>query len=188
MSRVYVDLGAHVGKTTEAWLLGHPDDRVYAWEPNPACLANPRWLQLMAHFADRLELIAAAAWIEDTVLPLFRSSTNPGNQSATLLLGKRTGDVSYGPGCAVEVEARDFSSWLRGIVRPGDLLTIKMDIEGSEYQVLTRLIEEGTIHLVDRLLIEWHVGKFTDQALKVRHAAVLRGLARAGTLVEAAEH
>jgi len=54
------------------------------------------------------------------------------------------------------VESIDFSFWLSWIVRPGDKVRLKMDIEGAEYEVLPKMLEDGTIQLVDELIIEWH--------------------------------
>lgn len=36
-------------------------------------------------------------------------------------------------------------------------LVLKMDIEGSEYEILRRLVSDGTVcAVVDYLLMEWH--------------------------------
>jgi hypothetical protein len=31
-----------------------------------------------------------------------------------------------------------------------------MDIEGSEYKILPKMIDDGTISYIDALVIEWH--------------------------------
>lgn len=47
----------------------------------------------------------------------------------------------------------DFSAWL---ANRNERVTVKMDIEGAEYDLLERMIADGTDRLVDELLIEWH--------------------------------
>lgn len=43
-----------------------------------------------------------------------------------------------------------------------DYIVLKMDIEGSEYKVLSDCISTGAIEYVDQILIEWHLKGRTD--------------------------
>jgi FkbM family methyltransferase len=45
-----------------------------------------------------------------------------------------------------------------------DRIVIKMDIEGSEYDALEKMIEEGTIEWVDHIFIEFHSRFFTNKS------------------------
>jgi hypothetical protein len=63
-------------------------------------------------------------------------------------------------GSPVPVPAIDFSAWLRRTVGPDDHVVVKMDIEGAEYPVLTKLLNDGTINLISVLYIEWHHDRF----------------------------
>lgn len=183
---LYVDLGAHNGKTVENWAVGHPEtDRIYAFEPNPACLMHARWAHIRAHIP-RVRIYQEAAWIRECALPLYRCSTKLANQSATLLEGKTTGEISYG--APVMVPAIDFAAWLQEHAAPEDHVTVKMDIEGAEYAVLQHCFETGAIDLVDELLVEFHAGKFTDPSLAAAHTRILAGLARRDLLMEVAAH
>lgn len=182
---IYIDLGAHTGKTTEAWIVTHPEDWVCAFEPNPACLRNPRWAELRKHYRQLL-IYGVAAWVEDTELPLYRNSMKLNGQSSTLMEGKTTGDVSYQ--APIMVRAIDFSRWLRYEAPSFCSVTIKMDIEGAEYAVLQHMIEQGTIGLVDRLLIEFHADKFDDDRLQQRDWAVREVLQLMGIDLEVAAH
>jgi FkbM family methyltransferase len=181
---IYIDCGAHVGKTVEAWALAHPEDTIYAFEPNPACLTNPRWNALLKHF--RVKLIRAAVWTAEGTMRFYRNSERLDGQSSTLMAGKRTGDVSYET--AIEVPTVDFSRWLRRTVPAGEQATVKMDIEGAEYAVLMQMIREKTIRLVRTLRIEWHYGKFVSLQMKRQHGLVIMALRKIGTALEVATH
>ena len=37
-----------------------------------------------------------------------------------------------------------------------DYIVIKMDIEGAEYKVLPKMIEDGSIEYINSAYIEWH--------------------------------
>jgi FkbM family methyltransferase len=55
-----------------------------------------------------------------------------------------------------KVEAINFSKWILKNFTEDDLIILKMDIEGSEYKVLPKMIEDGSIKYINTLIIEWH--------------------------------
>ena len=54
------------------------------------------------------------------------------------------------------VEGIDFSSWIINNFTPDDFIIVKMDIEGSEYKVLPKMIEDGSMKYVNEIIVEWH--------------------------------
>jgi len=56
----------------------------------------------------------------------------------------------------VEVESIDLSKWITENFSKNDIIVLKMDIEGAEYAVLPKLIEDGTASYINRAFIEWH--------------------------------
>jgi FkbM family methyltransferase len=56
----------------------------------------------------------------------------------------------------VLVECIDFSKWIKDNFSKEDYIFLKMDIEGSEYKILPKMINDGTISYIDALVIEWH--------------------------------
>ena len=56
----------------------------------------------------------------------------------------------------VKVESIDISQWILDTFSKDDRIVMKMDIEGSEYEVLPKMIEDGSINYVNQLYIEWH--------------------------------
>tara|TARA_B100001113_G_scaffold67631_1_gene52159 strand:- start:664 stop:1362 length:699 start_codon:yes stop_codon:yes gene_type:complete len=55
-----------------------------------------------------------------------------------------------------KVEAIDFSKWVLDNFKKEDFIILKMDIEGSEYKVLPKMISDGSIGYINTLIIEWH--------------------------------
>lgn len=55
-----------------------------------------------------------------------------------------------------EVKCIDFSEFLLTTFSKTDNVYVKLDIEGSEYSVLNKLINTGAIDLVKEVTIEWH--------------------------------
>ena len=56
----------------------------------------------------------------------------------------------------LEVKCIDFSKYLKKTVNENDYVICKMDIEGAEYDVLGKLIDDNSIDLIDKIYIEWH--------------------------------
>lgn len=57
---------------------------------------------------------------------------------------------------SIDVKCIDFSGYLKNNVSIDDYVVCKMDIEGAEYDVLGKLIDDDTIDLIDEIYIEWH--------------------------------
>ncbi len=56
----------------------------------------------------------------------------------------------------VSVECIDFSKWIIDNFSEDDFIFLKMDIEGSEYKILPKMIEDNSIKYINKLAIEWH--------------------------------
>jgi hypothetical protein len=56
----------------------------------------------------------------------------------------------------IDVGCVDFSEWICSVTRVHDNVTLKLDIEGSEYEVLWKMIKDGSISRVKKLYIEFH--------------------------------
>lgn len=62
-----------------------------------------------------------------------------------------------------EVKSIDFSSFLKETVNEEDYVLIKMDIEGSEFSVLDKMIKDNTIELIDDIYVEFHERHFDNE-------------------------
>ncbi len=51
----------------------------------------------------------------------------------------------------------DFSAWLGQTAAEGDDVVVTMDLgAGREFQLLSRMVRDGSIALVDKLYVRWH--------------------------------
>jgi len=50
----------------------------------------------------------------------------------------------------------DFGQWLKKNFSKDDFVFVKFDIEGAEYDVLDKMLKDGTIEMIDRLYVEFH--------------------------------
>jgi hypothetical protein len=58
----------------------------------------------------------------------------------------------------ISVESFDFSQWLSGSFTEKDYVILSLDIEGAEFAVLEKMLQEETARLIDRLYVEFHPG------------------------------
>lgn len=111
----------------------------------------------------KISLINKAVWIEDSHVPLtldlqFDQEYDYGG--ATNILRDNYIKPDYIKHelrkNAREVESLDFSKFIKDNFSKEDFIIVKLDIEGAEYEVLDKMINDGTIDYVKYFFIEWH--------------------------------
>ena len=56
----------------------------------------------------------------------------------------------------IKVPCIDFSKWILNNLNKDDCIILKMNIEGAEYPILNKMIEDGSINYIDKLIIAFH--------------------------------
>lgn len=134
MNRIVVDLGCQDyghQDSLAALVTEYKPARIYGFDPSP--LLDETVTQINGCPA---QLRRAAAWLYDGTVPYQQNGT----RSALAVRG-------------VSTPCFDFSAWLRDCEKP---VVVKMDVEGAEYELLDRLIADGTDARIEELVIEWH--------------------------------
>lgn len=62
-----------------------------------------------------------------------------------------------------KVRSIDFSEFIKQVASPEDFVLIKMDIEGSEFEVLDKLIYDNNLIYINDIHIEFHEHFFKDR-------------------------
>ncbi|EXB78513.1 hypothetical protein L484_011136 [Morus notabilis] len=57
------------------------------------------------------------------------------------------------------IQGFDFADWLKKTVSRSDFVVVKMDVEGTEFHLIPRLIKTGAMCLVDELFLECHYNR-----------------------------
>lgn len=165
--KAFIDLGAYKGDTIEQFynwghLLSDPKEfQIFAFEPNSDCWNS---LNLLAKQKGNLSVIGKAAWVKDGDIDFI-----PDGIGATTMKTKKNWDQ----GLAIKVPCLDFSEWMTRFTKD-DFIVLKIDIEGAEFEVLEKMIKDGTISLVDHLWVEFHQNKVTDYTTQYKNELVDR--------------
>ncbi len=105
--------------------------------------------------APDVTLIPKAAWLYDGQIEFFKTTDE----------GKTRNSVYHSPALnneKVTWECFDFSQWIRKNFRKEDYVIVSLDIAGAEADLLERMLEDGTIDLVDRAYVEFSVEMISE--------------------------
>ncbi|KAG2335069.1 hypothetical protein Bca52824_006249 [Brassica carinata] len=89
----------------------------------------------------KVQLLPYAAWGMGRIQPVKKSSSS------------LAGEVNL-------IQGFDFADWLKKSVRERDFVVMKMDVEGTEFDLIPRLIKTGAICLIDELFLECHYNRW----------------------------
>jgi FkbM family methyltransferase len=160
--QMIVDLGANVGFSALYFLKSFPASRVIAFEPHPAHIKRLLANLSLNGATERVELHRAAASNRND-----RLSLSDRGMSSSLVKNGRSPD-------SLEVDVLDIFNVLRN--QRIDIL--KMDIEGSEYDLLS---DARFLALrASTIVMEWH----RNDALPDEHAWLIGRLKEAGYEVQ----
>ncbi len=161
MNKYFIDCGAHCG---ESILMSRQRFGSYittiSFEPIPY-FANE--LQKIYKNDSNTHILNAAVWINDDVKKFYISTEITDGSS---LLGEKINDVKD-ENIYIEIPCVDLSTWIKNTFTEDDYVILKLDIEGAEYEVLNKMIEDGSIKLINELWGEWHENSINDDNIKI---------------------
>jgi FkbM family methyltransferase len=141
-SPTIVDCGANIGVATGFFVAEHPGARLIAIEPDPSCfdllsrnISDNGWTNVTAHNV-------AAGKADGTTL-FFRDPSQPGS-----LLGSTKRRV-------LEEELTIRTVRLSQLI-PESVDLLKLDVEGSEREVIEELLDAGALARVGAIIVEFH--------------------------------
>ncbi|CAD6222335.1 unnamed protein product [Miscanthus lutarioriparius] len=160
---VYVDVGSRsYGSSIGSWFRKqYPKQnhtfQVFAIEADPA---------FHSEYAAKkgVTLLPYAAWVKNETLR-FEISGDPGKEVEAKANGRGMGRIHPATGKKMSGEVRsvpafDFAEWLKQTVTEQDYVVMKMDVEGTEFDLIPRLFDTGAICLVDELFLECHYNRW----------------------------
>ncbi|XP_076959593.1 uncharacterized protein LOC143635720 [Bidens hawaiensis] len=159
---VYIDVGARsYGSSIASWFKKqYPKQNktfhIYAVEAD-------RHFHDQYKFKKGVTLLPYAAWVKNETL-VFEINQTPGDENVEQGRGMgRIQPVKSGGGIVGsvdEIQGFDFAEWLKNTVSEKDFVVMKMDIEGTEFDLIPRLIETGAICLIDEVFLECHYNRW----------------------------
>lgn len=158
---LFIDCGTNLGQGFEFFKRIFKKDYFdYVMvEPNPNCVSFLKYKYNELVKESKLIILPKAASISDSDTLLFglvESDANSYSQGASIETFHNTSDYKVDVEQAITVKTFDFVSFLRDSVKSYDMVFIKMDIEGAEYAILEKIVEEGLSAKINGLIVEFH--------------------------------
>lgn len=111
-------------------------------------------------------LLPYAAWVRNETLS-FEINQDPGDKD--IVKGRGMGRIQpvqssssggISDGHVDEIQGFDFATWLMNTFSKKDFVVLKMDVEGTEFELIPRLFETGAICLIDEIFLECHYNRW----------------------------
>ena len=149
-SDICLDLGANMGEFTEK--LARTGATVHAYEPDPHCFAA-----LQARFADRPNVHLHNAAVARTAgFATLRRAINFDEAPDALSQGSSivVQDPALYQAEGIRVRTVAFADLVTSFGQP--VAIVKMDIEGSEFDILEQILQEGDRFPIQSMFVETH--------------------------------
>lgn len=152
--KYFIDCGAYDGCSV----------RFFRQKCDPNCQyhiysfeANPKYARNFPKFENHT-FYNKAVWIYNGIAD-FYLSYSAFQDGSTLIKDKITGNLDKEK--PMTIECIDLSGWIKKNLNRQDYIILKMNIEGAEYRVLEKMIEDNTIDYINRLFVNWHWHKIS---------------------------
>lgn len=159
MRKIFLDCGTHMGEGLNNFINLYDIDKtweVFSFEPNKYL-----WQQ---HFDNNpypnVKYINKAVFIHNNTI-VFNIAYP--NTDASSIYGSHIGDNLYE---SLEIPCIDLSKFILDNFSKEDFIVIKMDIEGAEYVVLRKMINDGSLQYVNDIYVEFHSHKDENAILE----------------------
>jgi FkbM family methyltransferase len=163
--QIYIDCGSCHGQSIidfKHYFRYAKDYEIYAFECHPFLLPRLERLSKKLNFT----LIKKALWIQDNYIALYPGISNKKRtdtlQSSSVMFSKKRMIDKKHP---INVDAIDFSQWLQNNFDSQDYIILKMNIEGAEYPILSKMLMDDSLRYINRLYIAWHRLKMTENSI-----------------------
>ncbi|MFQ6649057.1 hypothetical protein Gotur_023059 [Gossypium turneri] len=165
---VYIDVGArNYGSSIGSWFMKqYPKQgksfHVYAIE------ADKAFHKQYASKKKAVTLLPYAAWVRNETLS-FEINDGPAQEKVNKTKNKGRGMGRIQPVKSSrgefnsevnEIQGFDFAEWLKNTFTKRDFVVIKMDVEGTEFDLIPKLFETGAICLIDEIFLECHYNRW----------------------------
>jgi FkbM family methyltransferase len=159
--KIFIDIGGHLGESVLQFYQDVDDAlkyQIYSFEPNPEAF---KIMQKNLGRLKNVQMIQKAVGIDNDIVSFYPGLVRYG-EGSTILPGKKTGAVDYAN--PIKVEMIDFIAWwIENIhLNVNDKVIVKINIEGGEYPLISRLLDTKLLANIHALYLSLHSDKFEN--------------------------
>lgn len=177
MKKVFIDCGANVGQGLKQFISMYNIDSswiIETFEPNLNLINTLK--SNISNFPVKAMVHNKAIWDKDGEVEFSIMQEESEGSSVEKLMDSgvcaNPNSISYRKhDTIVKVPCIDMSTILKAY-HEHDYILVKMDIEGSEFRVLRKIIADDTISLIDDLYIEWHTQYMSSENIDTQNKLI----------------
>lgn len=154
MKKYFIDAGCHKGQSIiKAQSLYGKDIQIIGFEAVPYLA-----YALQSYYSNNknIQINWNAVWVEDKPINLNIPKTGASWSNSVYSRWDDTDTLTH------KVPGIDISSWIKNNFSKEDYIVLKLDIEGAEYEVLDKMIKDGTVDYINEFHGEWHESKINN--------------------------
>lgn len=158
MEKIYIDCGGYDGDTVELFIKNYPEAnqfKIFCFEPNPELFEK---IKKNTSNHENIVIYNKAVWIEDGEKNFFLAK----NPQGSSLLSNKIGRCKLNLAQPIKVNTVDLSKWIKINFNKYNYIVLKLDVEGAEYPIIEKMINEDTISYINDLYVEWHTKKLAN--------------------------
>lgn len=152
---------------------------VYSFEP------NLEFTEIYENLIEQysIKYFPCALSTYDGEITFYKNLSNSSANTTNEIKGKKRG-VGSGVSGKVEIEkvkCIDLGNFIKNNFSISDYIHLKLDVECAEYDILNKMLDDGSIDYVNKLSIEWHnnkcgvnpqVDKVLEKAIKAKKIVI----------------
>jgi FkbM family methyltransferase len=170
--KIFIDCGAHNGCSVRMFrkIINNPNEHqslnqlhnltkkdvgefeIFSFEANPAFKELLEAIPGVTVFSKGVSAVDGTATFYETIVGKI------GSAASTFNATKRDWNVDQGHKGhkEIQVETIDLSNWIKTTFDKTDFIMLKLDVEGSEYEILQKMLDDNTLDYINVLAIEYH--------------------------------
>ncbi|KAI3507940.1 hypothetical protein L1887_22937 [Cichorium endivia] len=159
---IYIDVGArNYGSSIGGWF-----KKLYPKQNKPFkifAIESDRRFHQEYKSKKKITLLPYAAWVRNESL-FFEINRQPNSQHEDK--GRGMGRVQSAQtstsflGDLNKIQGFDFANWVKNSFTEKDFVVVKMDIEGTEFDLIQKMVETGAICLIDEMFLKCHYNRW----------------------------
>jgi FkbM family methyltransferase len=154
MKKILLDCGSHKGESVKKFktlLTDFNEYEIYMFEPNNNLFkiieSNPEFYSYTK--------FQKAVSDKEEIVKFYGGTVRTDNCGATILLDKKNYDA-YKDDDYELVQTVDISKFIKDNFSIEDHIILKLDVEGAEYQIIEKLLNDDAFKYIKKLYMEWH--------------------------------
>lgn len=166
--KIFLDCGTHLGQGIESISKIKKFDQsweIFTWEANPYTFKKYKKTKVWPPHIKITSFNQAVGLHNGKISLTVNRTTNKktgvtesiGQGTTTLALDKFVTGIHNGTmEEIIEVDCINFVEWIENNCNPTDIIIMKLDIEGAEYDLLEGILKSSVATMIKEIFVEWH--------------------------------